>query len=38
MNVDDGFDANKEKKTFVQLYIGQRRDCKTSAASVALLS
>ena len=38
MNVDDGFDANKEKKTAVQLYIGQRRDCKTSAASVALLS
>ena len=36
MNVGDGFDANKEKKTAVQLYIGHRRDCKTSAASVAL--
>ena len=36
MNVGDGFDANKEKKTAVQLYIDHRRDCKTSAASVAL--
>ena len=36
MNVGDGFDATKENKTAVQLYIDHRRDCKTSAASVAL--
>ena len=36
MNVGDGFEANKEKKTAVQLYIGHMRDCKTSAVSVAL--
>ena len=36
MNVGDGFDANKGNQTAVQLYIDHRRDCKTSAASVAL--
>ena len=38
MNVGDGFDANKGNRTAVQLYIDYiyRRDCKTSAASVAL--
>ena len=38
MNVGDGFDANKGNKTAVQLYIDHRRNCKTSAASVALYS
>ena len=36
MNVGDGFDANKENRTAMQLYIDYRRDCKASAASVAL--
>ena len=36
MNVSDAFDANKENRTAMLLYIDYRRDCKTSAASVAL--
>ena len=36
MNVGDAFDANKENRTAVQLYIDYRRDCKTLAVSVAL--
>ena len=36
MNVSDAFDANKENRTAVPLYIDYRRDCKISTASVAL--